>query len=182
MLHLRLALISVLFFVPLLSACQLAPAAEERGSVYPKPVALKSPPKLPVQDTEFKRASVARSADAFTTEHQVFSGKAVPGGVDFDTERVAAVRVMHTSGSNRVVDLRVRETKDAYYVTYEVKRPRIGTTDIRFVDAYAVLPANQKAVWFAERGGKQGVKKVPGRTIQIQTGLLRRAAWATHAE
>lgn len=185
MLNARLVWIMALplLVTPFLFACHQLPAGEAHVVLpsstskphYPAPIKLKPLPNLIVPASEFKRASIAVNAEVFRVENNVFSGKEIPKGVDFAAQRVAVVRVMLSSGSNRVVGLQVRETDDAYYVTYSVKRPRLGTADIKFVEPYAVLPADKKRVWFAERGGKRGVSKVSGKRIDVKTGLLRRS-------
>lgn len=72
--------------------------------------------------------------------------------IDFGRERLVLASVWLTSGSNSLVNVRVQKHDDGYDVTYNVKKPRIGTADIKRSGIYVVLPADGRRVKVFERG------------------------------
>jgi hypothetical protein len=72
------------------------------------------------------------------------------------------------SPPGKTEQIQVHETTATNYVSYAIERPAIGNKSTRWATPYAVLPANGKKVFFAERG-KSGIKQVPG--VPLTTGM-----------
>ena len=148
------------------------PRQPKRTTLPAKPPVLQVLPAadLPPHHGKWRCATYTTNTSAFT--RGTLADHVIPSIVS-RSQRIAAVRVKLSYGSSRIVDLRVFETTEAYYVTYAVKQPRIGKPYIRYSTPYVALPADGKPVYFARRG-KRGPKQVPGQLVAAQTGFLRK--------
>ena len=95
--------------------------------------------------------------------------------VDFSIHRLIIKSVWLTSGSTKIVDIRVAQNNRAYFITYGTKSPRIGTTDMKHVVIYAVLPRDHRYVSFEE-------PEYGSRNIRVQSGVLEHATFQGMAE
>lgn len=91
--------------------------------------------------------------------------------IDFGRERLVLASIWLTSGSNSLVNVRVQKHGDGYDVTYDVKKPRIGTADIKRSGIYVILPADGRRVKVFERGRGD---KAKGNRVQVQSGVIAR--------
>ena len=87
--------------------------------------------------------------------------------VDFETERLIVKSVWLTSGSLKIKNVQVSQTRRAYFVTYDTEGPAIGTTDMRHAVIYLVLPRGTRYVSFEDP--EFGAKR-----IKARTGILNR--------
>ena len=91
--------------------------------------------------------------------------------IDFGRERLVLASIWLTSGSNSLVNVRVQKHDDGYDVTYKVKKPRIGTADIKRSGIYVVLPADGRRVKVFERG--RGDIAI-GDRVDVLSGVIAR--------
>lgn len=95
-------------------------------------------------------------------------GRSFDGEVDFARQRLAATSVFLSSGSARIVDIRVRRSDDAYIVYYKTRYPPIGTTDIKVSVLYAILPKDHRSVFFMDRTRSSAPE---GEPFKAKTGV-----------
>ncbi len=110
------------------------------------------------------------NAEQLASLELVANGEAYVIDVDFEASRLILQSVWLTSGSARISAVDVSRNRQAYFVTYATKAPRLGTTDMKQVVIYAVLPKDYRAV-------SVGDKELDARAFQAETGVIDRGTF-----
>ena len=76
-----------------------------------------------------------------------------------------------TSGSQQIEDVKVRRTRGGYRISYRIRSPRTGTTDMKRSIIYTVLPADGLPVIAEEGHGRHGS------IVKTDTGVIDAGAF-----
>ena len=116
----------------------------------------------------------ADSAKAFDSIGVMDNGHPFAIDVDYSKYRLVVASVVLTSGSAKVEDVTVQRHDEHYVVSYQIKVPRIGTTDMKQSLVYVILPQDGLPVTFRERGR---LGSLAGQQIAVQTGIIDRGRY-----
>jgi hypothetical protein len=117
----------------------------------------------------------ADSAKAFNTIGVVDRGRPFAIDVDYSKYRLVVDSVVLTSGSATVEDVTVQRREGHYVVSYRVRMPRLGTTDMKQSLVYVILPQDGLPVTFGERGR---MRTSAGKRVAVRTGVIDRGRYA----